>query len=254
MKFIKNHPALFIPEIKSLVIADLHIGISYELYKSGINIPSQVKKMKKTIEKLIKKTKAKRLIILGDVKHDVPGISNQELREIPEFLKSLSKKIKLDICLGNHDTYLNKIPLEKIKLHGSKGFKIKKFGFNHGHAWPSKDLMTCDHLIISHTHPTIRFEDEFGYRIIEPVWIKGKINKEKIKEKYKIKKTGKLEVIIMPAFNRLLGGTPVNVKTTKDELLGPLLKNNFVELNNSKIYLLQGSYLGFLEDISLPNP
>jgi len=99
MKFIKNYPALFIPEIKTLVIADLHIGISYELYKSGINIPSQVKEMKKTIEKLIKQTKAKRLIILGDIKHDVPGISVQELREIPEFLKALSKKIKVEICL-----------------------------------------------------------------------------------------------------------------------------------------------------------
>ena len=148
IRFIKKHPALFISEIKALVIADLHIGISYELYKSGINIPSQVKQMKKTIGKLIKQTKAKRLIILGDVKHDVPGISVQELREIPEFLKTLSKKIKIEICLGNHDTYLKEILPEEIRLHGSKGFKIKKFGFNHGHAWPSKELITCDNLII----------------------------------------------------------------------------------------------------------
>jgi len=248
MKFIKNYPALFIPEIKALVIADLHIGISYELYKSGINIPSQVKKMKKTIEKLIKQTKAKRLIILGDVKHDVPGISIQEMREIPEFLKSLSKKIKLDVCLGNHDTYLKQILPEDIKLHGTKGFNIKNFGFNHGHAWPSKELMTCDYLIISHTHPTIQFTDKFGYRIVEPVWIKSKIDQEKVKERYKVK-TGKLEVIIMPAFNNLLGGTPVNVKTTSDELLGPLLKNDFIDMTNSNLYLLDGTYLGKLKNL-----
>lgn len=249
MKFIKNYPTLFIPEIKSLVIADLHIGISYELYKSGINIPSQVKDMKKTIEKLIKQTKAKKLIILGDVKHDVPGISVQELREIPKFLTALSKKIKIEICLGNHDTYLNKILPEEIKLHGSKGFKIKNFGFNHGHAWPSKELMACDHLIISHTHPIIRFEDEFGYRIMKSVWIKGKIDREKVKERYKIKKTGKLKVIIMPAFNHLLGGTPVNIKTTSDELLGPLLKNDFIDMKTSEIYLLDGTFLGKLNNI-----
>jgi len=248
-RFIKNFPALFIPEIKSLVIADLHIGIEYELYKSGISIPSQIKKMKKIIENLIKQTKAKRLIILGDVKHDVPGISVQEMREIPEFLKALSRKIKIDISQGNHDTYLKEILPEEIKLHGTKGFKIKNFGFNHGHAWPSKELLTCDYLIMSHTHPTIQFMDKFGYRIVEPVWIKGKINQEKIKEKYKIKKTGKLEVIIMPAFNNLLGGTPVNVKTTSNELLGPLLKNNFVDLNKSQLYLLDGTYLGMLKNI-----
>jgi len=249
MKFIKNFPALFIPEIKSLVVADLHIGIEYELYKSGIKIPNQVKDMEKNINNLIKQTKAKRLIILGDIKHDVPGISVQEMREIPEFLKIISKKIRVEICLGNHDTYLKEILPENIKLHGAKGFKIKNYGFNHGHAWPSKELMTCNYLIISHTHPTIQFIDKFGYRIVEPVWIKGKIDQEKIKEKYKVKKTGKLEVIIMPAFNNLLGGTPINIKTTSDELLGPLLKNNFVNMNESEIYLLDGTYLGKLKNI-----
>ena len=249
MKFIKNYPALFIPEIKALVIADLHIGISYELYKSGINIPSQVKQMKKTIEKLIKQTKARRLIILGDVKHDVPGISVQEMREIPEFLKALSRKIKVEICLGNHDTYLKEILPEKIKLHGTKGFKIKNFGFSHGHAWPSKELVTCQHLIISHTHPTIQFTDKFGYKIVEPVWIKSKIDQEKIKERYEVKKTGKLEIIIIPAFNDLLGGTPINIKTTSNELLGPLLKNRFVDMNNAELYLLDGTYLGRLNSI-----
>jgi len=248
MKFIKNCPALFIPEIKAFVIADLHIGISYELYKSGIKIPSQVKEMKKTIEKLIKQTKAKRLVILGDVKHDVPGISVQEMREVPEFLKSLSRKIKLNVCLGNHDTYLKRILPEDIKLHGTKGFKIKNFGFNHGHAWPSKELMSCDYLIISHTHPTIQFTDKFGYRIVEPVWIKSRIDQEKVRERYKVN-PGKLEVIIMPAFNLLLGGTPVNVKTTSDELLGPLLKNDFVDMETAEIYLLDGTFLGKLKDI-----
>ena len=248
MKFIKKFPVLFTPEIKALVIADLHIGISYELYKSGIHIPSRVKDMKKTIEKLIKQTKAKRLIILGDVKHDVPGISVQEMREIPEFLKALSKKIRVEICLGNHDTYLKEILPEEIKLHGTKGFKIKNFGFNHGHAWPSKELMTCDHLIIAHTHPTIQFTDKFGYRIVEPVWIKSNIDQEKIKERYKLKKTGKLEIIIIPAFNKLLGGTAVNVKITSDELLGPLLKNDFIYMDDAELYLLDGTYIGKLKD------
>jgi len=84
---------------------------------------------------------------------------------------------------------------------------------------------------------------------VEPVWIKSKIDQEKVKERYKVKKTGKLEVIIMPAFNRLLGGTPVNVKTTRDELLGPLLKNDFIDMENAELYLLDGTYLGILSNI-----
>jgi hypothetical protein len=249
MKFIKGQPALFIPEIKVLAIADLHIGIEYELYKSGINIPAQVKNMQKIIESLIWKTQVKKLVIIGDVKHDVPGISYQEIKEIPEFLENLSKKIKVEVCLGNHDTYLKDILTEKIKLHETSGFKIKKFGFLHGHAWPSKKLLVCDFLIMSHTHPMIQFVDKFGYRIIQPVWIRGKINQEKVKEKFKVKTTGKLNVIIMPAFNKLLGGIPINAKKTSDELLGPLLKNNFIDFNNTELYLLDGTYLGKLKDI-----
>ena len=249
MRFIKNCPALFIEEIGVLAIADLHIGIEYELYKSGINIPSQVKENKKTLDNLIKKTKANRLVILGDVKHDVPGISYQEMREIPEFLKELSEKIKIDMCLGNHDTYVKQLSPKEIEIHETKGFKIGKFGFIHGHTWPSKELITCDCLIMGHTHPTIQFKDRFGYRIIEPIWIKGKIIREKIKGRYRTDKIGKLEIIIMSAFNRLLGGTAINVKRTNDELLGPLLKNKFIDIDESELYLLDGTYLGKLKNI-----
>ena len=250
MRFIKNYPALFIGEIKTLAVADLHIGISYELYQSGINIPSQVEKMKKIIIKLINQTKAKILVLLGDVKHDVPGISIQEMREIPKFLDDLSKTIKIEIVLGNHDTFLKQL-LPKRKLHSSKGFKIGTFFFNHGHAWPSKELLTCDHLIMSHIHPTIQFTDKFDYRIVEPVWIKSKIDQEMMMKRYRVKKTGRLEVIIMPAFNRLLGGTPVNVKRKSDEYLGPLLKNDFIDMDSAEIYLLNGTFLGNLKDFKI---
>ena len=249
MKFIKNYPALFIEEIEVLVIADLHIGIEYELYESGINIPSQVKEISKIIENLIRKTRAKKLVILGDLKHKVPGMSWQELKDIPRFLTQLSSKVEVIVCKGNHDDQIEKIIPEGIKIHGTRGFKIKNFGFFHGHTWPSKELMTCDYLIMAHSHPRIEFKDKFDYKMIESVWVKGKIDQEKIKKRYKLKKTGKLEVIIMPAFNRLLGGTSVNVKRKSDELLGPLLKNNFIDMNFAEIYLLDGTYLGKLGNI-----
>jgi hypothetical protein len=249
MKFIKNYPALLIPEINALVIADLHIGVSYELYKSGINIPSQVTSMKNSIDRLIDKTKAQRLIINGDIKHEVPGISYQEMREVPEFLRHLSHRIKVDLVTGNHDTFIKELQLEGVEIHDTRGFRIGRFSFNHGHTWPSKELLMCDYLIIAHTHPTVQFTDKFGYRIVEPVWIKSRINKEKIRKRYKLKKTGRLEIIIMPAFNQLLGGTPINVRRKKNELLGPLLKNNFLDIKNAELYLLDGTYLGNLKNI-----
>jgi len=249
LKFIKNEPALLIEKEKILVVSDLHLGFEYELYKKGINVPSQTDRILKRIISLIRKTKAEILVILGDVKHDVPGVSYQEMKEIPDFFNKLIKKVKVKVCLGNHDTFLEKLCPDEVEIFDSRGFVIGKYGFNHGHAWPFKKLMGCDYILIGHTHPTIQFIDEFGYRVIEQVWLKGKLKKEKIKEKYKIEKTGSLSVIIMPAFNRLLGGTPLNIRRMNEEQLGPLLKNNFINIKDAELYLLDGTYLGKLKNL-----
>jgi hypothetical protein len=51
----------------------------------------------------------------------------------------------------------------------------------------------------------------------------------------------------MPTFNDLLGGIAVNEKDS--ELLGPIMKNNLVDMDNADIYLLDGTFLGKLADL-----
>jgi hypothetical protein len=186
IKFLVDHPAMFISEKKTLIITDLHIGYEYELYKSGIIISPQAEKFEKTIDHLVRATKAKTLIILGDLKHKVPGISYREEKEIPKLVYHLLKKLKVILVKGNHDTFLDKILPKRVKVFSSRGFKMGKYGFFHGHAWPSEKLMHCDHLFFGHVHPAIEFKDKFGYRSLEQIWIKGKLNKDFAKKKYKI--------------------------------------------------------------------
>jgi len=243
VKFVTDLPALFISDKKLLVIADLHLGLEHELYKSGIVIPPQAEKFQKIIDYLIKLTEAKNLIILGDIKHEVPGISYREEREIPKLFNYLVEKIRVICCKGNHDTYLEEILPKEVRIYSSRGFKLGKYGFFHGHAWPSKKLMQCNYLFMSHTHPAIEFKDKLGHRSIEQVWVRGKLNEKLVKRKYKIKKCGRLGTIILPAFNKLLGGVALNSAIEK-ELIGPLLANKFLDINNSKAYLLDGTYLG----------
>ena len=76
LKFITGEPALMVG--KALVVADLHIGIEHEFRQAGLKVPSQLEGIVKRIDALIEKNKADRLIILGDVKHKVPGVSWQE--------------------------------------------------------------------------------------------------------------------------------------------------------------------------------
>jgi len=241
IKFL-TEPALLL-ENKILVIADLHIGLEHEIYKSGITIPSQVERLEKRIDKLIKQTKAKHLIILGDVKHQVPSISWQEYKEIPKFLNHFD--IKISIVKGNHDGNIERLASKEIDIYDPQGFKINNFLLTHGQAWPSKNDLDAEYLIMAHVHPAIEFWTE-NFRSIEPCWLKCEINNEKLFKKYKIKTKIK-QGIIMPAFNHLIGGMAFNSKDFKP--LGPLLKNRILKWKKSEVHLLDGTYLGNLEDL-----
>jgi len=243
IKFLYEYPVAFISDKKILVVSDLHIGIENELYNKGVVIPPQVEKFKKTLDKLIDQTKAKTLVILGDLKHNVPGISLREERQIPKLFEDLVKKVEVVICKGNHDTELKGLLPENVKIYSSRGVKNGEYGFFHGHAWPSKLLMKCDYLFMGHLQPAVEFIDKLGYRSVQQVWLKGELNKEIVKKKYKTKKTGKLNIIISPSFNKLSGSLIVN-KKLKEELTGPLFTNKILDINKMTAYLLDGTCLG----------
>lgn len=244
IKLLTDYPVAFIPDRKILVISDTHIGVETDLSHAGIRIHKQIEKFKDILDKLIDLTKAKTLVILGDVKHKVPGASIQELRDIPKFLEYLSTKVKVFITKGNHDDFLETLVPANVKLYDSKGFKIGKYGFFHGHAWPSKKLMQCDYLFMGHIQPSIQFEDKLGYRSRQQVCLKGKLNQNVIKKKYKITSTGKLNIIVLPSFNSLLGSLNV---MEKENLFGPLLTSKAMNLDDMRTYLLDGTYLGMLK-------
>lgn len=248
VRFITDQPAVFIPEIKTLAIAEMHLGLEYELYKNGVFIPAQAPEFEKTIGKLVRLTKADTLVIVGDVKHKVPGSSIREDREIPKMLSNISEKIKTILVKGNHDDRIEEIVPENVKIYPSRGFRTGRYGFFHGHAWPSKRLYACDYLFMGHIHPAIEFRDSFGFRAVEQVWVRGKLDKEKVKKKFDVKKTGELNVIILPVFNKLLSGIGIN-RLAQEELIGPILANSFLDMNSSKIYLLDGTFLGRMREI-----
>lgn len=252
MKFLTSEPALLLGrsekhpfkgvhgKTKALVIADLHLGIEYEFYKSGIRIPSQLEKITERIEKLLKLTKAGKLIILGDVKHKVPGLSWQELREVPEFINKINRKIPVEIVPGNHDPGLSGL-IPNIKIHPASGFLLGDCWLMHGHAWPGEEFLKAKYVILGHNHPVIEFRDKLGYVWREPVWVRAELNKKKIGEKYRKVKTLP-EIIIMPVFNEFAGGISLNSK--ERSFSGPL--GRCAETGKAEIYLLDGTFLGEL--------
>jgi len=233
---IPNVPALFIKNKKILVIADLHIGIEKEFIDQGLNIHSQTQNMKNQIENICFKFKPNEIIILGDVKHNIPSSTIQERRDVKNFLEVISKLCEIHIIPGNHDGNIKKLCSEKIMIHPSFGYSIENIGFFHGHRWPSEEIMNCKQIIFGHTHPTIMFTDRLGYKTFEQCWIKANFRKNFLKNKYPNSKNP--EILVIPAFNPFCGGIAVN----KEGIAGPLGK--IIDIKNSQIYLVDGTFLG----------
>lgn len=237
-----------------LVVADLHLGIEHELFNNGIVIAPQAEKFYKELEALLRITKADRLIILGDLKHKIPGISFREVRELPKLIEPIAEQVETILVKGNHDTELEDLVGTRIEIKDSDGFAIGPYGFFHGHAWPDKQLLRCDYLFTAHIHPTVEFVDDFGFRIVEKVWAKGFLDEKILRKKYSLGlarmkkenfKFGRMETIVFPSFNPIISGMPLNAPHRAEKgYLGPLMQSGALKLRSMEAYMLDGTHLG----------
>ncbi len=238
-----GEPALLVDD--ALVIGDLHIGLETHLRKKGVNILSRTADMLDRILDLSEQ--ADRLVVLGDVKDSVPGSSKQEFSEIPSFFDRLCDSFS-EVCIirGNHDTDIESFVPGRVSIRPATGAVIDGTGMIHGHTWPSAEVMGCDTLVMAHNHPSVLFIDGIGRRTTEPCWIRGRFRNGCQCNRYTKLPT---RFIVVPAFNPLLGGSPVN--SAKDDLLGPVLNSDLVDLDSAEVYLLDGLCLGKRCDIMI---
>jgi len=262
-----------------LIVADLHIGWEVALAEQGIHIPSQTPKMKDKLLKLVDLYKPTSLLFLGDVKHTVARVELEEWRDIPDLFEALVQKVgEVKAILGNHDGNLEPLLPSKVQIIPSTGIALFDAGFTHGNAWPAPELLQCDNLIMGHVHPTVAFRDPLGFRITAQVWVRARINGEQLvkaflkgmsfrlksgEDPFKVLqrnfhvKFKASELYIMPYFNEFLGGRPINRRVTgrsdrmgkSIEYLGPLLRSGSVDIENAETYLLDGTFLGTVNQL-----
>ncbi|MEM4297135.1 MAG: metallophosphoesterase [Nitrososphaerota archaeon] len=267
IRFLEDPALLIEGEEKVLVVADLHLGFEREFLSKGINLPSQTNRILGKIEDAILKHRPDRLLILGDVKHEVARLPSYEWKELPIFFEKLLALTEVDVIPGNHDGNLEALLPRGVVIHKAEGILIKDRGLvylAHGHAWPSQDALRCHFLVTAHQHPIIELRDPSGFKVFERVWIEAGwvrrhiaasfLKAQGIKTKrplsefrrrfgFEVKQP---KIIIMPAFNQLLGGWPVNSQE-EGEYINPIFRS--IKTEDSNIYLLDGSYLGKLSTI-----
>jgi hypothetical protein len=126
---------------------------------------------------------------------------------------------------------------------------------------------------MGHLHPVVVFRDPAGFKVARQVWMKANCDTEALAktllQKYKVKTDESVaetlrkhynvrlrskEIFIMPSFNDFLGGRPVNDTRPRKEIgsgasIGPVLRSEAVDVDSAELYLLDGTYLGTLNQL-----
>ncbi len=183
--------SVFLPFSKTLVIADLQLGYEQSLRKLGHNIIyEQAEKMLRLLEKLVIITKAERIVINGDLKHEFGRISGQERRDILHLIRKLERRVEVIVVKGNHDT-ITKPLTDELGVEFKKSWEDENFLCVHGHELPEK---IKKNIIIGHLHPAVTLHD--GVR----------------KERFKAFMIGKYRgkrLVVLPSFSTIVEGTDV---------------------------------------------
>jgi uncharacterized protein len=216
--------ALFLKKRKILVLADLHIGYEESLNKQGVLLPRfQFEDLVKRLEKILKKTNPKLIIINGDLKHEFGQISETEWRQTLKILDLLTKKSQVILIKGNHDKILGPIA-EKRNLNIEDYYKVDTIYFCHGNTIPeNQDFKKAKIIIIGHEHPAVSIRE---YPRVErfKCFLLGK---------YKDKK-----LIVQPSLNTVTEGTDL----LREKLLSPFLKQ---DIKNFEVFIVQDKVYKF---------
>ena len=230
----------------TLLVSDLHLGMEKEMAKKGFSVPSYSMKMIGRIRDISEEHAVTRLVVLGDVKHSVGKVEDIDWGVVPWFFETLLELFQgVEVVPGNHDGNIRTVLPQRVKLHPSEGTVLEvggeRVGVAHGHAWPSQRALETKKLVIGHSHFTYEMKDSLGTRTREPIWVHARYDVQEMMAKagYKSRARGEGELTVMPPFNRLVGGQPINRKKSFE--FGPVLSSGAIDLENADIFLLDGT-------------
>ena len=227
IKFVVGKPALIVDE--NLVIGDLHIGLEEKLAENGINIEDLSKRMGAEARMIFDESKAKRIVILGDVKESITYPTRIGYSKLRDFFSEL-KGIEIIILKGNHDAHINEVlKLLRLDYNVEKELLLKEAALLHGHSYPSEDALKKKYLIMAHGHAAY---GPIGGSM-EKIWIIAESRK-------------KHKLILIPAFNPIITGS--NIRNW-DTNTGMFRAGSF-NINTAKVFNLDGKLLGLLGELA----
>jgi len=183
----------------TLVLADLHLG---KVAASTVQLPvGEGTAMVDRLRELCADVSLEAVVVAGDLLHSfesVPRLVEDSLAGLLQVADDYD--IDLVVTPGNHDTMLEAVWAGET----TPEYRVGDTLVCHGHVEPAG---SADRYVVGHDHPTISLE---GTR--RPCFLAGEGCYEGA------------DVLVLPAFNRLLAGVEVNEMSAAD-FMSPLVRD-----------------------------
>ena len=202
---------------RTLVIADVHIGIEKELWREGVRASGISEKALGSFERLLEKTRPSKIVINGDLKHNIPLFTKREAETVRKFVEAGRDYGEVLVVKGNHDGGIEGI------VDGVVGnyVKIRGIWITHGHV-----RLEERPVIIGHVHPAYPLDFHFRKEPVK-VWLVGE------------------EVLVLPAFSPFIVGNDI---TDPENWLGPIARR----VRRFDVLTPDGYLLGSVENVYPP--
>ena len=146
--------ALFLPAHGTLLVADLHLGKA-ETYRSlGVPMPEGIaEESLERFENAIRRTRAERVIVLGDLVHCEEGMEDPVI----ELMSRWRRRVSLSMSLigGNHDSGVS-IPRSWRIEDDGEGRRLGPFRLQHHPRPTDADFDAGDPVVLAgHLHPVL---------------------------------------------------------------------------------------------------
>lgn len=183
--------AAYLRESNTLVLADLHLG---RARTAGIEAPlTAAVRIRPRLVALLERYRPDRVVIAGDVLDAFEGLPTGVSERFERLLEAIETAGAAPVVLrGNHDTVLSAAFAGEIETRWIDDGTL----VCHGHELPGEP---ADRYVIGHEHPAIRIEGAKRpcYLYCPDGW-------------------NGAEVLVLPAFSRLLRGTAMNNRAAAD--------------------------------------
>jgi hypothetical protein len=222
VEVVEPYPAVYIPSIDSIVLAELHLGYEEAMVEQGLFLPRvQLRKEMEMLGGILEKRKAERIIVNGDFKHEFSRGGYREYKEIGEMLDFLQDSFReVKLVRGNHDNFLIS-PAKTRGVELVEHYTLGDYYFIHGHKVPVDfGSGEAGNVVIAHEHPAVAIYDEIGVKEKIPCFLHGEMGDGR-------------KILVLPAFSPLFQGSEVNT-IPPGELLSPVLKN-YVEVDELEV-------------------